>query len=184
MMVGELRAQLAAAGARLAAAGLVRDSEGNLSGRIDPRSCVVTATGAVLGQLRFSELVVLRLDSRGISDRATSEAGLHLDLYRRKAEGMAVVHAHPPAVLRLAKEGRLPDRRKLEEGEQLFGRVVEVSHFKEGSSALADAVVAALEEASACVLLGHGAVTVGASVEQALRRMLYLERAAARTLEA
>ena len=64
---------------------------------------------------------------------------------------------------------------------QLFGRPVEVAYFPEGSSALADAVAAALADACACVLLDHGAVTVGATIEQALGRMLSLERAAARS---
>ncbi|MEJ2188126.1 MAG: class II aldolase/adducin family protein, partial [Acidobacteriota bacterium] len=64
--MGELRAQLAAAGARLAAAGLVRDSEGNLSARVDWRTCLVTATGAELGRLRFSELIEVPLNSRDI----------------------------------------------------------------------------------------------------------------------
>jgi ribulose-5-phosphate 4-epimerase/fuculose-1-phosphate aldolase len=40
---------------------------------------------------------------------------------------------------------------------------------------------AALVDVSACVLLDHGAVTIGGTVESALRRMLNLERAAVRT---
>ena len=182
MMVGELRAQLAAAGARLAAAGLVRDSEGNLSARVDWRSCLVTATGAELGRLRFSELVAVPLDSHERPHGATSEVALHLGLYHSRRDVAAVVHAHPPTVLRLAAEGKLPDRRTLEDDEQLFGRVVEVPHLREGSEALAQAVMSALAEASSCVLVDHGAVTVGRSVEEALRRMLSFERAAARTV--
>ena len=181
MMLGELRTQLAAAGARLAGAGLIRESEGNLSARIDAKSCVVTSTGSSTGGLDFRELVVVRLDGGEIPARATSEARLHLDLYRRRPEVMAIVHAHPPAVLRLAEKGWLPDALKLEDDEQLFGHPVEVAYFPEGSSALAEAVAAALADACACVLLDHGAVTVGATVEQALRRMLSLERAAIRS---
>jgi len=181
MMVGELRTQLAAAGTRLAGAGLIRGSEGNLSARIDAESCVVTSTGSSTGRLDFRELVVVRLDGGEIPARATSEAHLHLDLYRRRPEIMAIVHAHPPAVLCLAEQGRLPDVLKLEDDEQLVGRPVEVAYFPEGSSDLAEAVAAALDDACACVLLDHGAVTVGATVEQALGRMLSLERAAARS---
>jgi len=182
MLEGDLPAQLVAAGARLAAAGLVRDSEGNLSARLDATHCLVTATGAANAQLRNAELVELPLDRDAIPDRATSEAGLHAGVYRRRPDVNAIVHAHPPAVLRLAALDRLPDRRSLEDGEEAFGRVVEVPHFREGSRELAEAVAEALVDASACVLSMHGAVTVGASIGQALRRMLYLERAAARTL--
>ena len=182
MLQGELPAQLVAAGARLAAAGVVRESEGNISVRLDETRCLVTATGAANALLRTGELIELSVDCDEFPDRATSEAGLHAGVYRRRPDVNAIVHAHPPAVLRLAALARLPDRRTLEDGEEPFGRVVEVPHYREGSTELAEAVAEALADASACVLSRHGAVTVGASISQALRRMLYLERAAARTL--
>jgi L-fuculose-phosphate aldolase len=180
MMVGELRAQIVAAGVRLASVGLVRGSEGNLSARIDRESCLVTPTGSVTGRLGAGELLVTRVDGKGAPERATSEAELHLELYRRRAEVMAIVHAHPPMVLRMAAGGRLPDCHALDERERVFGEVVDVERFDEGSSELANAVAAALTNATACVLRDHGAVTVGADVDQALRRMLFLERAAVR----
>lgn len=180
MMVGELRAQIAAAGVRLASVGLVRGSEGNLSARIDRERCLVTPTGSVTGRLGAGELLVMRIDGKDTPERATSEAELHLELYRRRAEVMAIAHAHPPMVLRLAAGGRLPDCHILDEEERVFGKVVEVEHFGEGSSELAYAVAAALTDATACVLRDHGAVTVGADIDQALKRMLFLERAAVR----
>jgi L-fuculose-phosphate aldolase len=182
MLEGEFPAQLVAAGARLAAAGIVRESEGNMSVRLDKTRCLVTATGAANARLRTAELVELPLDRDEFPDRATSEAGLHAGVYRRRPDVNAIVHAHPPAVLRLAALDRMPDRRRLEDGEEEFGRVVAVPHFREGSPELAEAVAEALADASACILSLHGAVTVGTSIGQALRRMLYLERAAARTL--
>jgi ribulose-5-phosphate 4-epimerase/fuculose-1-phosphate aldolase len=63
----------------------------------------------------------------------------------------------------------------------VFGEVRLVSHFEEGSRQLAYAAAEALAGAVACVLVDHGAVTVGSDVKLALRRMLWLERAAART---
>ena len=182
MLEGDLPAQLVAAGARLAAAGLVRESEGNLSVRLSPSTCLVTATGALNAQLRTAELVEVSLAYGEFPDRATSEAGLHVGVYRRRPEVTAIVHAHPPAILQLAGIGCLPDRSRLEDGEEIFGRVVEVAYFLEGSVELAEAVGDALVNSSACVLARHGAVTTGSSIEQALRRMLFLERAAARTV--
>ena len=180
MLVGELAEQLAAAGSRLAAAGLVRASEGNLSARIDARRILVTPAGGVTGRLRGADLVEVALDGAPVPARASSEVHLHLEVYRRRPDVGAVVHAHPPRVLRLARAGRLPEPRHLGTDERLFGQVLEVAHFEEGSRALAVAAAGALADSVACVLRDHGAVTVGASVDQALRRMLVLERAAAR----
>jgi L-fuculose-phosphate aldolase len=181
MLAGDLHTQLTAAGARLAAAGLVRGSEGNLSVRIEGGRCLVTPTGGVTGRLTGADMVEVTLDGTGVPQRASSEVRLHLEVYRRRPDVGAIVHAHPPRVLRLARDGRLPDPRLLGPGHQVFGRVVEVPYYEEGSTILAKTAAAALVDVSACVLLDHGAVTIGGTVESALRRMLNLERAAVRT---
>ena len=180
MLAGDLVAQLAAAGARLAAAGLVRSSEGNVSARIDGRRCLVSPAGGVTGRLSGADLVEVPLDGSPVPARASSEVHLHIEVYRRRPDVGAVVHAHPPRVLQLSAAGRLPDATFLEPGERVFGQVLEVAYFEEGSRALARAAAGALTESVACVLRDHGAVTVGASLDVALRRMLMLERAAAR----
>lgn len=181
MLVGDIHTQLVAAGARLAAAGLVRASEGNISARIDRRRCLVTPTGGVTGRLTGADLVEVPLEPGTVPRRASSEIRLHIEIYLGRPEVEAVVHAHPPWVLRLAAAGRLPDSKFLDADGLPFGSVVEVPYFEEGSLALARTAASALEDAPACVLMDHGAVTVGATVAVALRRMLRLERAAART---
>lgn len=181
MLAGDIHTQLVAAGARLAAAGLVRESEGNLSARIGEGRCLVTPTGGVTGRLTGADIVELELDRGKIPRRATSEVRLHLEIYRKRPDVGAIVHAHPPLVVQLAREGRLPDPLRLQNEERVLGRIVEVPYFEEGSHALAAAAAGVLDEAFACVLADHGAVTVGGTVEDALRRMLSLERAAART---
>jgi L-fuculose-phosphate aldolase len=181
MLIGDLHTQLVAAGARLSAAGLVRASEGNVSARIDGRRCLVTPTGGVTGRLNGADMVEVPLDGGKVPPRASSEIRLHIEIYRGRPDVEAIVHAHPPRVLLLSREGRLPDPGFLDGEEAWFGRVVDVPYFEEGSTALARTAAAALLEATACVLSDHGAVTVGATVENALRRMLFLERAAVRT---
>lgn len=180
MLAGELTTQLAAAGARLAAAGLVRASEGNLSARIDGRRCLVTPTGGVTGRLGGADMVEVALDGSAAAARATSEVHLHIAIYSRRPDVGAVVHAHPPRVLALARLGRVPDPKRLDNDERVFGRVLAVPHHEEGSRGLARAAAEALAGSVACVLLEHGAVTVGGDVDQALRRMLALESAACR----
>lgn len=184
MLKGDFHTQLVAAGARLAAAGLVRASEGNISVRIDGGRCLVTPTGGVTGRLTGADMVEVPLDRGKVPRRASSEVRLHIEIYRARPDVEAIVHAHPPCVLRLAGAGRLPDAGLLGEDGSRFGRVVEVPYFEEGSRELAVTAAGALLDASACVLSDHGAVTVGTTIERALRRMLRLEWAAARTREA
>ena len=174
-------AQLIAVGERLAAAGLVRESEGNLSIRLGDSCCLMTATGTNLGDLDAADLVEAALDDSEVPPRATSEAQLHLELYRRRPALGAVVHAHPPRLLRLDAEGKLPVWRRLEDRGRMLGAVVAVPYHAEGTLALARATADALRTATACVLREHGAVTVGPTLMAAFVRMLDLERAASLT---
>jgi L-fuculose-phosphate aldolase len=181
MTEAEARAQLIAVGERLAAAGLVRESEGNLSVRLGASRCLMTATGTDLGRLASSELTEVSIDATSIPPGATSEAQLHLELYRRRPEVAAVLHAHPPYLLRLDAEGKLPVWRRLEDRGKMLGAVVAVDYFEEGSLDLARSTASALRTAKACVLRRHGAVTVGPTLMAAFVRMLDLERAAGLT---
>jgi L-fuculose-phosphate aldolase len=173
--------QLIAVGERLAAAGLVRESEGNLSIRLGDSHCVVTAIGSQLGRLDPSDIVEVPIDATAIPAGASSEAQLHLELYRIRPDVGAIVHAHPPHLLQLDAEGRLPVWRRLEDRGKMLGSVVAVPYHAEGTLALAQATAGALRSARACVLRQHGAVTVGPSLMAAFVRMLDLERAASLT---
>jgi L-fuculose-phosphate aldolase len=181
MIWGESRDQLVAVGERLAAADLVRHSEGNLSLRIDESRFLVTSTGSDLGRLEPTDLVEVNLEASAVPPRATSEVHLHLEIYRRRADVLAIVHAHPPLLLRLDANGGLPRSRIVEDRGRMLGRVVSAAHFKEGSLALAEAAASALARSNACVLCGHGAVTLGSSLMRAFVRMLDFERAASLT---
>jgi len=181
MIWGKARDQLVAVGERLAVAKLVRHSEGNLSLRIDESRFLVTTTGSDLGRLEPTDLVEVNLEASAVPPRATSEVHLHLEIYRRRADVLAIVHAHPPRLLRLDAAGGLPRSRIIEDRGKMLGRIVSAAYFEEGSLALATAAADALMRANACVLCGHGAVTVGPSLMQAYVRMLDLERAASLT---
>jgi L-fuculose-phosphate aldolase len=173
--------QLIAVGERLAAAGLVRESEGNLSIRLGTSRCLMTATGTDLGELDLADLIEASPEESEVPPRATSEAQLHLELYRRRPDIGAVVHAHPPQLLQLDAEGKLPVWRRLEDRGKMLGAVVAVPYHAEGTVALAQATADALRTAKACVLREHGAVTVGPTLMAAFVRMLDLERAASLT---
>jgi L-fuculose-phosphate aldolase len=181
MIQADARAQLRAVGERLAAAGLVRESEGNLSVRLNDSTCLLTATGSNLGCLDGSDLIEVPISAGAIPSGASSEARLHLELYQRRPDIAAVVHAHPPRLLGLDARGKLPVWRRLEDGGKKLGAVVAVPYHAEGTRALAEATADAVRAVKACVLRGHGAVTVGPDLMAAFVRMLDLERAASLT---
>ncbi len=184
--------ELVAAGARLGAAGLILPGEGNLSvlAHDDRETTVlITPTGVDKARLSPAELIGISWDddARGswprldLPDGASTETRMHLAIYAELSGARAVVHAHPPQTLALAGAGLLPDCAVLEEGTQLLGAVSWVPSVDPGSLRLAQDVATALLDAPACVLERHGAVTLGRTLEEALRRMLLLERLAGLT---
>lgn len=177
-----VRLALVAAGTRLTRDRLLLPGEGNMSARWGHGRVLVTPAGVDKGRLRACDLVELELD-REPPSAASSESLLHLAIYRSCPQVHAVVHAHPPAVLRLSSQGQLPDVQLLAEAELLLGGVSAVEFFAPGSSELAAAVTEAVKAHCVCVLHRHGAVAVAENVALALRRMLVLELVA-RTMEA
>ncbi len=176
----QLRLQLVRAGAVLSSNGLIRPGEGNLSAR-SGESFFITPAGADKGQLSARDLIPVRIDGSTIPALASSETQMHREIYQRMPDIAAIVHAHPTAVLRLAGQGEPPDVRLTELGRTEFGAVGWTGFLPPGSAELARAVARALESTVGCVLDQHGAVTIGDSVEAALRRMVLLEQLAAIT---
>jgi L-fuculose-phosphate aldolase len=169
-----LRAQVAAASRRLADAGLLVGTAGNVSARAGDR-VAVTATGVVLGGCEPADVTVVSLAGEVLEgDLApTSEIELHLGLYAATATA-AVVHTHAPystAVACVLDELPVLHYQQLSLGGAV--RVAPYSTF--GTPELAADVRAALEGRQAALMANHGSVAVGASLDQAVEHALLLE---------
>jgi L-fuculose-phosphate aldolase len=173
---------LVMAARRLHARGLLAGAEGNLSCRLADGTLLVTAAGVDKGALSAADLVRVAPDGTllrgGEGRRPSSEVGMHLALYARRPDVMAVVHAHPSAATGFAAAGvPLPDD-VLPEVPLLLGPVALVPYGRPGTPALATAMAPFLAAHETFLLANHGATTVGRSLEQALLRMESLEQAA------
>ena len=169
-----LREQVAAASREIAAAGLVRATNGNVSAREGER-IAITPTGAVLGDLHAHDIAVIGTDGELLEGdaRPTSELALHLGVIERFGAG-AVVHTHPPIGTAL---GLVLDELPCVHYEMVaLGGPVRVAPYRTfGSQALADVVLDALEDRSAALMANHGAITFGDDVAQAVERAHLLE---------
>jgi ribulose-5-phosphate 4-epimerase/fuculose-1-phosphate aldolase len=199
----DLRDQLAHAGHAVVQAGLVVGSGGNLSARIPGTAeCWVTAAGTWLDRLDRSSFVRIRTndgvpfdlapetvpDSSGSTAvpgrRPTSELGLHLAIYRTRADVNAIVHLHPQSVLLLDALG---ERIRLVTTDHAFYvRDIATTPFRPpGSAEVGELAAAACADGTNCVVLAHHGCSVMAdSVELAHKRALCLEEAARLTYQA
>jgi L-fuculose-phosphate aldolase len=169
-----LRESVAAASRELAAAGLVRATNGNVSAR-DGDRIAITPTGGVLGRLHARDIAVIDTDGELLEGERgpTSELALHLGVLERFGAG-AVVHTHPPAGTALSL---VLDELPCVHYEMVaLGGPVRVAPYRTfGTQELADAVIEALEDRSAALMANHGAITFGDDLAQAVERAHLLE---------
>lgn len=162
------RLALCAAGARLHRRGLVAGRAGNLSLRLDERRLLVTPAGSRLVDLEPDDLLEVEAATGSHPPRATTELASHRACY---VEGVgAVVHTHAPGLTALglmdAEMGAF-----LPEIDLALGAVVPVPFAPSGSAELARHVGRAVRDGGTVLLLrGHGALSVGATLDEALDR--------------
>jgi len=168
------REEVAAACRRLAAAGLVAGTSGNLSAR-EGDAIAVTATGAVLAEMTPEQVAVVDLEGNVIADgpTPTSEIALHLGVYERYGAG-AVVHTHAPMATALSTV--LDELPMIHYEMLLLGGPVRVAPYRTfGTPELAESVLEALDGRTAAIMANHGTVTFGSDVAGAVRATELLE---------
>jgi HCOMODA/2-hydroxy-3-carboxy-muconic semialdehyde decarboxylase len=160
----------------LARAGLV-NAYGHCSARIDAHSFVVCAARP-MGLIAPGEAGTLVPVAGPLPEGVLGEVRIHQSIYRRRPEVGGVVRCLPPKVLSLSTLRRTPKPR------HGFG-----SYFAPQAplwddpqlirtEAQAEGVAAALGDSRAAVMRGNGAVTAGATLEEAVVFAWYLEDAA------
>jgi L-fuculose-phosphate aldolase len=170
-----LRAEIVEIGRRLYARGLVSGHEGNLSVRMG-HALLVSPTGVCKGFLRPEDIVLADLHGHAPgARRASMETPLHAEIYGRRSDVGAVVHAHPPTATGFAVAGVPLDQPLTAEAVLKLGAVPIVPYETPSSRELAEAVGRSIEGTQALLLANHGALTVGASLEEAWERMESLE---------
>jgi L-fuculose-phosphate aldolase len=182
--------ELIRAGHVLDRSGLIVATEGNLSARISPERFIITRRGRRKGELStrdFVELGVAEIDSSPARTAASTEHRVHRTSYATRREIEAVLHAHPIALTAFAIRGAPPDFSPFDEARSFVGPIGMVAHFPSGSEALAEAVGRALQgpgRPNLLLLLNHGAIAFGPSVDEALSRLEVAEHLAATLLAA
>ncbi len=169
-----IRDEVAAAARRLAAAGLVLGTAGNVSARQGDR-VAITASGVRLADANADDVTIVDLSGRVLDGalRPSSETPMHLGVYST-TDAAAVVHTHSGAAVSLSLvTDELP---VIHYQQLLLGGAMHVVPFATfGSIELADGVTAALSDHTAAVLAHHGAVTRGATLDAAFDALELLE---------
>lgn len=173
--------KVAELGKKMLTSGLVAGTWGNISAIVrEAGAVVITPSGMDYTYLKPSDMVVLDLSGRIIDGnrRPSSEAPLHLAIYRAREDVAGVVHTHSEVASAFAVV-RQPIQPVVEDAAMLVGGSVEVAQYAlPGTEELAHNVVAALGQRFAVLMANHGLVGVGRSVDEAFMVCQVVEKCA------
>jgi L-fuculose-phosphate aldolase len=180
MNEARVRDEIARACARMAARAWVANHDGNVSARVAPNRFLCTPTATAKEVVQADGLVVTDASGKqtGGRGKAFSEYGLHLAVYRARADVGAVVHAHPPFATGLGVSGRELVSFLPEAVVSLGVRIPLVPLAMPGAPALA-AAEPFFAKFDAVLVAGNGVFAWGDDVEQAYLRLELVEHLAA-----
>jgi L-fuculose-phosphate aldolase len=161
-------------------------SGGNLS-ILDPDGSIwITPARVDKGALAPGDVVRVWPDGRqeGVHP-PSSELPFHREIYRRRPDLRAIVHAHPGALVAYSICRRLPDTRVQSHVYAVCGKLAIAPYACPGTQALGDSIASTFATGADCVLLeNHGIVVGGGDLRDAFQRFETLEFAAQTLIKA
>lgn len=160
--------------------GLTAGTSGNISGRIDDRTIVITPSSVDYEAMTLEDLVVLDLDGNVVEGtrHASSEKALHLECYKRYDEVRSVIHTHPVYATMFAC-ARIPIPAVIDEFAIYVGGDVPCAEYAaSGTNDLGVNAAGCVESVGTALLASHGMVTVGPNPAKTLHQAGVVERSA------
>jgi L-fuculose-phosphate aldolase len=158
---------------------LLAATDGNLSAR-GGEHLLTTPSGVNKGFMQENDIITVDFQGQKICGQGepTSELLLHLEVYQRRPDVRAVIHAHPPIATAFTVAGLSLAEGVLPEVVLSLGAIPTAPYATTGTPAMAAAVRELVPCYDAILLEQHGALTLGASLWEAYNRMEKVEQAA------
>jgi L-fuculose-phosphate aldolase len=121
------------------------------------------------GFLKVEDICTIDMTGKQIAGikKRSSEALLHLEIYKQRPEIKSVVHCHPPHATAFAVAREPIPQCVLPEVEVFLGDVPITRYETPGGQAFADTVLPFVNKTNIIILANHGTVSFGVDVEQA-----------------
>lgn len=177
-----LREELVKTGLRMYTAGLVVGTCGNVSARVPNENLfLISPSSTPYSKITAEDVVLMDMEGNALSEGRppSSEAGLHMNIYRMRPDVGGILHTHSTYASVLAVLRR-PLPPILEELVIYLGGTVEVAEYAAGAGSedLIKNTLKALGDRSAVLLANHGTVCMGKDLEKAFDIAHLVEQAA------
>jgi L-fuculose-phosphate aldolase len=181
-----VRQDLVRFGAMLHSNGFVAATDGNLSVRLDSERVMITPTGFGKGLMDADDMVIIDFEGHVLqgNHNASSEAAMHLTIYRERPDIHAVVHAHPCTATAFACCGMSLEEPICAEVVMALGSVPLAPYATTGTPRLSETLRPYVLDHDAVLLANHGVVTCAPTLREAYWKMEAVEHFAKVTLMA
>ena len=143
--------------------GMTTTSGGNLSIRDENGDTWITPSSVDKGSLTRTDIMQIKPDGTIIGIHTPSvELPFHLDIYRRRPDIRAILHAHPPTMVAFSLARVLPNTELVPDVHQVCGDIAIADYAVPGSNKLGENIAVKFAEGYNAVLLENHGCVVGA----------------------
>ena len=167
--VHRIKQDICEIGRRIYDKGFAAANDGNITVRISDNEVLCTPTMQSKGFLKPDDIAMIDMQGTQIAGRKkrSSEALLHLEIYRQRPDVKSVVHCHPPHATAFAVAREPIPQCVLPEVEVFLGDVPITKYETPGGKAFAETILPFVAKTNVIILANHGTVSFGEDVERA-----------------
>ena len=156
---------------------LVSGKSGNVSIRLNDY-IAITPTLKAVNALNEEDIVLVDMEGNSLTKgKPSSEAGMHLAIYKKRSDVNAIIHTHSPYTTGFAFSDK---KIKRLEG---FGKINKpylssIEYQKPGTKELAIAASEAIGNEDVLILKNHGVICVGENLKETESLSIFIEESA------
>ena len=167
--VHRIKQDMCEIGRRIYNKGFAAANDGNITVRTGENEVLCTPTMHSKGFLKPEDICTIDMTGKqlaGIKKRS-SEALLHLEIYKARPDVKSVVHCHPPHATAFAIAREPIPQCVLPEVEVFLGDVPITKYETPGGKQFAETILPFVAKTNVIILANHGTVSYGTDVERA-----------------
>ncbi len=169
MNLHRIKQDICEIGRRIYNKGFAAANDGNITVRTGENEVLCTPTMHSKGFLKPEDICTIDMTGKqcgGIKKRS-SEALLHLEIYKARPDVKSVVHCHPPHATAFAIAHEPIPQCVLPEVEVFLGDVPITKYETPGGKQFAETILPFVAKTNVIILANHGTVSYGTDVERA-----------------
>jgi L-fuculose-phosphate aldolase len=165
----KLKQDICDIGERIYNKGFAAANDGNITVRVSDNEFLCTPTMHSKGFLKPDDICTIDGTGKQTAGRKkrSSEALLHLEIYKQRPDIRSVVHCHPPHATAFAIAREPIPQCVLPEVEVFLGDVPITKYETPGGQPFADTILPFVDRTNVIILANHGTVSYGEDVERA-----------------